>query len=397
MATYNLNAADLITLLASTVQNKTAGAILQTLEQNGSFPYPGGGGLGTATFTGPSGGSTLAAQNDTIPSTSQSLNTKFALIDLPTSTADPTAAYPQPGTVPSGTSTVFSFTSPGGVVIASGDQNVVVKDSGLGGDTLVGGAGSEKLAVSTGSNLLIGGSGLNTLIGGSGNDTLIGGGQTREQAGFGANLLIGGVTSSAHDTLVGASGADTLSVTYGDNRLVAAGPNSLFGGAGSDTMFGASGAYLQAGSGTARMYTEAGPETVVAGSGSDTVVALSNSGQLNVVGGIGALRVVDNGNNSLGTGGASLTLAGGLGAERVLLGSLGVDTASNNTIKDSITGGSGAMSIVSYQSAGSLVSNSSSVAGGTHTLTFHNGQVIVVNDANNNITLNFNGGGSAVV
>ena len=43
MATYQLNASDLITLLASTVQSNTGGAIINTLIQNGEFPGPIGG------------------------------------------------------------------------------------------------------------------------------------------------------------------------------------------------------------------------------------------------------------------------------------------------------------------------------------------------------------------
>ena len=40
MATYHLNAADLLTLLASTATTGTEGAILQTLIQNGEFHVP---------------------------------------------------------------------------------------------------------------------------------------------------------------------------------------------------------------------------------------------------------------------------------------------------------------------------------------------------------------------
>jgi len=86
--------------------------------------------------------------------------------------------------------------------------------------------------------------------------------------------------------------------------------------------------------------------------------------------------------------GASATIAGGIGASNLTLGSTG---------QDSITGGAGAIAITSTQAVGALTSNSSNAVGGTHTLTFTNGQTIIINDAGSNITIHFAGGGATTV
>ena len=53
------------------------------------------------------------------------------------------------------------------------------------------------------------------------------------------------------------------------------------------------------------------------------------------------------------------------------------------------------MVINTSQTFDHLVSNSSTTPGGSHTLTFYNGQVLVINDVNSNVTINFNGGGGS--
>jgi hypothetical protein len=63
---------------------------------------------------------------------------------------------------------------------------------------------------------------------------------------------------------------------------------------------------------------------------------------------------------------------------------------------DSILSGSGAINIQSQQSAAN-VSNSSTAVGGLHTLTFTDGQTIVINDINSNVTIHFAGGGTTTV
>jgi Ca2+-binding RTX toxin-like protein len=442
MATYNLNAADLITLLASTVQPTTGGSILEALINNGEFPGPVGATYGVETDIGPSGGSVLPDQNITIPATINGFPTQLELITLPTSTAVTGSTFPTPGVGPVTPVTNFTFTSPGGIVIGVGDQAVDVVDKGPGGDTLVGGAGFERFGVRSGDNLLISGTGQNSLFGGSGDDTLIGGGQSRVQAGTGNQKLVGGTIAGAHDTLIGGSGDDTLTVTEGDNRLIGGtGFNTLMGGSGDDTLIGGGLSSLVAGTGQQKLeggQTTTAQDTLTGGSGKDVLVAFEGANSLtagsgqntlrgfggdNTLNGAGATRIVAAGGDEtltaaagddtmvlnsptvkvdafFGSGalkfldtltsgtdtqaGASATITGGLGTSRVFLGDTG---------DDSVTSGLGAMRILSSQSADDLISNSSTAAGGTHTLQFKNGQTIVVNDVNSNITIHFTGAG----
>jgi hypothetical protein len=111
------------------------------------------------------------------------------------------------------------------------------------------------------------------------------------------------------------------------------------------------------------------------------LVAQSASGSLQVSLGSGNAQFND-------LTGASATIAGAAGASSLTLGSTG---------QLSITGGVGAMSITSAQSLGALTSNSSTAVGGTHTLTFGNGQTIVINDASSDVTIHFTGGGATTV
>jgi Ca2+-binding RTX toxin-like protein len=385
MPTYNLDAADLITLLRSTDQLTTDGQILEALIQNGEFPGPISSLYHVETDIGPSGGSSLPTQDDVIAS-----GAELELITLPTSTAVTGSPFPAPTIGSASPVTAFNFVSPGGVVIGVGDQAVDVTDFGAGHDTLVGGAGYERLAVTGGPNLLVGGAGYNTLMGGVGDDTLIGGGRSRLVAGAGNNSLLGGALAGAQDTLVGGSGKDLLRVTEGDNRLVGgSGANSLYGGSGEDSLVGGASNSLIAGAGNNRLVAGAGSETLVGGGGNDSLVATSAASQLQVTFGSGSTRFVDRFASGMDTqAGASATIAAGAGASRVILGDTGTD---------SITSGFGAMSILSTQTAGNLVSNSSTSPGGAHTLTFQDGQTIVVGDFNSNITIHFQGGGTTTL
>jgi hypothetical protein len=139
MATYNLNAADLVTLLQTTVTQPTSGLILNTLIANGEYPGP--------------ISSLVGVQTDLYNSSASSLiptGTELELLTLPTSTGDPTLAplAPHPTVGPATPVFNFNFLSPGGVVIAAGDQADIVTDynTGTKGDTLLGGGGNEYLA-----------------------------------------------------------------------------------------------------------------------------------------------------------------------------------------------------------------------------------------------------------
>jgi hypothetical protein len=368
MATYNLSAADLVTLLQTTVTQPTDGLILGTLIHNGEYPGP--------------ISSLVGVQTDLYNSSTSSIiptGTQLELLTLPTSTGDSMAAASAPTPVVGPTTPVynFSFLSPGGVVIAAGDQADIVADynTGTKSDTLLGGGGNEYLSSVVGNNSLVAGTGANTLHGGFGNDTLVGGGDSKLVAGDGNNVLIGGTIAGATDTLVGGIGNDKLSVTEGNNRLVAGtGGNTLYAGSGLDSLIGATNASLVGGSGDTRVVARGGSETIAAGSGQDTLISNVSSGKLDVSLGSGFTTYRDN-------GGSTASITGGSGAAYVKLAATG---------NDSITGGTGAINISSENTAVGLMTSTS---GNTHVLTFANGQVLTINDANSDITIHFTGAG----
>jgi Ca2+-binding RTX toxin-like protein len=340
MATYNLNAGDLITLLKSTVTDPSQNAILAQLAISGDLTSNTNG-VFTELYN--SGGTTL------VPA-----GTILDLLTLPTSTSIPGSSYPTPTVGAATPSTDITLVSQGGLLVAAGDQADSIFDIDTGGtDTLLGGAGFERLYVETGNASIVGGTGQNTLVGGYGKDTLTAG--------------------------------------TGNQRLIAGfGGSTLYGGSGTDTLVGTFGASMVAGSGATRIistYTPVSPsglrgsETVVAGSGSDTIVATASNFALNVSIGSGTALYRD-------LTGANSTVTGGTGAAKVVLGTTGSDT---------INSGTGNITIVSSQSSLSLTSNTSTAVGGAHTLTFNNGQVIQVNDANSNVVIHFSGGGSTPV
>ena len=444
MATYQLNAADLLTLLASTVTASTEQNIIDALTAAGKMPS-GSQTINVQTNEGPPDSSGVF--DDTIAS-----GIDLELITTSHSSTVPGANFPTPTVGPSMPSATYNFKSSGGVVIATGDQAVTINDvdggsaadtlvSGAGyqhysytgpstvlkagsgnqtvaggtstssHDTLVGGSGASYLQVSQGDNRLIGGTGANTLVGGSGNDTLLGGGSSSLIAGTGTSRLVGGTVSGSHDTLIGGIGNDTLLVKTGNNSLVGgSGLNTLKAGVGSDTLVGGGQSRLVAFGGNTTMFTSAtgpgdtliggsgddvmtafrgdnrivtgsGHNTITLGAGNDTVVAANSQGSLLVNIGSGNARIVDE-------FGAKASIVGGAGTANVVLGFKGDDT---------IVGGTGSIDITSLHSAGELVSNSSTAVGGLHTLTFSDGQTITINDVNSNITIHFAGGGTTAV
>jgi Ca2+-binding RTX toxin-like protein len=413
MTTYNLNAGDLLTLLDSTVTSTTAGSILTALVNNGEFPGYINSLFGVETQAGPPGGGLPAVADDTV-----SAGTKIELITIPTSqTSGTILTAPTAGAL--SPSEVFNFTNTvGGVVFVAGDQSVTINDLGtLGGDTLVGGAGFEKLVATGGANRLYGGSGANTLVagsgkdtlvGGSGQNTLIGGGQSSLVAGSGNQKLIGGLTVAAHDTLIGGSGDDRLKVYRGDDSLVGgSGNTTLLSGIGYDTLVGSGNSRLLAkvaghallessgnSTGHDTMKAFAGDNTILASAGDDRVVVGSSS---TVVGSTKDTVYLGSGNNTVVSGNVpgsgltsgDLTLFGGTGQARVVLGT--------GAVTDSIMGGAGATTVVSLESSVNLTSNSNTAVGGLHTLQFSDGQTIVINDANSNITIHFADGGTTNV
>jgi Ca2+-binding RTX toxin-like protein len=151
------------------------------------------------------------------------------------------------------------------------------------GTVLEGGAGADRLYGSSaagGSAVLIAGSGANTVTGGLGADSLVGGGASLLKAGTASvsQVLLGGYSANAHDTLDAGSNNAVLAVANGSNLLRAGtGHATMFGGAGNDVLTGGGGAAVMVGG--------SGHSTLQAGSGGDTLVG---GGQSLLIGGSGA-------------------------------------------------------------------------------------------------------------
>ena len=394
MATYNLSAADLITLLNSTTTTTTGKAILDSVSSAfpSAFPF---GTTSVQTDTGPAdtvpGGYTVTS-NDTVPA-----GTQLELITVPGSTTLSGSSFTA-GT--SGTSlqsaiTPITLTTSGGVVIGAGDQYVSVLDSNTGStaDTLIGGAYLEKLLSLAGNNKLVAGSGYNTLQGGSGSDSLYGGGLSVLNSGSGANLLTSSSLSGGHDILRGGTGADTLTAIAGNNVLTAGtGANTLISGSGHDTLRGGGNTYMQLGSGATRVVESVASshDTIIGGTGSDTVkfdLNLAGVGT-SLVGGLGGLRIVDE-------SGAN-TIQGGIGGDTVLLSNFfGQNPTVSNTANQTITAGSGGVRIVTDESQSYY---GVTQTGSTYNVTFSDsGQKLTINDTSGTgVTLVFGNGTSHV-
>jgi hypothetical protein len=141
------------------------------------------------------------------------------------------------------------------------------------------------------------------------------------------------------------------------------------------------------------LIAEGGAETLVGGSGLDTLVAttLGSSITASLGSGYTLFRdvITDTAPGAFSTqGGASATITGGSGGGKVVLGATG---------DDSILSGAGAIKILSSQTLADLDTSKSTHSGATSTLVFDNGQTIVVNDVNADITIHFTGGGSVPV
>jgi hypothetical protein len=393
MATYNLAAADLLTLLGSTLSPQTEQAVLESLSSA----------FGSSFLSGISNIVTAAGPSDTstsgngYSSTTLPAGTQLFVVTTPNSTDITGSSYDSTTAGNQSTGTYMNVVSPGGVAMLAGDQSVTVADQNTGGvpDTLLGGAGREKLVSALGSNVLIGGSGLNTLVGGAGADRLIGGAHSRLVAGSGPNLLMSSTVPGGHDTLVGGTGADLLIAQGGNNRLVAGtGFNTLLGGPGNDTIIGGGHTDISLGSGNSRVVESvAGAmDTVTAGSGHDTVVLAYGTANLavSVVGSTGSLRMADLAGSN--------TITGGAGSDTVVLSSLVSGVSQTNTSNQTITAGSasGGIRIVTNEAYSNY--SIATAPGGGNTVTFSDtGQTLTINDASGlNVTLVFGSGHTPV-
>lgn len=396
MATYNLTATDLITLLNSTVTTPTGKAILDSVSSafDTAFPF---GNTSVQTTTGPAdtAPSTYAiTYNDTVAA-----GVQLDLIVVPGSTAVTGAPFTagQAGTSMQTAITPITLTTAGGVVLAAGDQftSLLDKNMGTAADTLIGGAYQEKLFSLSGNNVLVGGTGANTLQGGSGQDTLIGGGMSILQSGSsgtGAAVLKSSTMAGGHDTLRGGAGADSLQAQDGDNRLLAGtGANTLVGGSGHDTLIGGHNTFIKLNDGATRVVESiAGAhDTILAGSGSDTVVfatGLTGIGA-SISGSTGGLRVVD--------ASGSNTIQGGLGGDTVLLANFfGQNPTVSNTANQTITAGTGGVRIVTAESSANYAVTQT---GSTYNVQFSDsGQKLTINDASGSgVTIVFGDGSPA--
>jgi Ca2+-binding RTX toxin-like protein len=203
----------------------------------------------------------------------------------------------------------------------------------LGTDTLYGGTGDDSLIGGDSNDQLFGGSGADTLDGGAGDDNLYAEGKdtpTTEglDSSTSTNLLNGG---AGNDYLQGGMGNDSLTGDVGNDNLNGGGGNdSLSGGADNDNVDGGDGTdTLSGGDGLDTLNGGAGADSLDGGAGND-VLYVGNSGGPRglyidtLVGGTGDDRLY------AGESDAAV-MTGGLGADRFVLASVGLDTSASSS------------------------------------------------------------------
>lgn len=219
-------------------------------------------------------------------------------------------------------------------------------------DTVDGGAGNDTITAGYGADLLIGGLGDDSVSGGDGNDTIDGDhGNDVLRGGNGADTIVG---DDGDDSLFGDTGADYLS---GD-----AGNDVINGGSGADTLVGGDGDdSMNGGTGADTMDGGAGNDTMVGGDGNDHLEGWADSDRLDgglgndtlwgsvgndtLIGGDGSdVLNGEEDNDSLNGGTGNDTLSGAAGDDTIL-GGAGVDSITGGVGNDSIDGGSGSDNI----------------------------------------------------
>ena len=219
-------------------------------------------------------------------------------------------------------------------------------------DTVDGGAGNDTITAGYGADLLIGGLGDDSVSGGDGNDTIDGDhGNDVLRGGNGGDTIVG---DDGDDSLFGDTGADYLS---GD-----AGNDVINGGSGADTLVGGDGDdSMNGGTGADTMDGGAGSDTMVGGDGNDLLDGLADADRVDgglgndtlyghtgddtLIGGDGSDQLygeADNDNLNGGTGNDTLSGAAG---DDTILGGAGVDSITGGVGNDSIDGGSGSDNI----------------------------------------------------
>lgn len=156
----------------------------------------------------------------------------------------------------------------------AGDDSVV---SGTGNDTLTGGDGHDTLVGMAGNDVIFGNRNSDFLNGDAGNDTIYGG-QNDGPAGD------DGIMRAGVDSIYGGSGDDVLLGNHGGDLVYGeAGADTLFGGKDADTLYGGDGSDLIYGDlGDDLLYGDnsysssgAGSDTLLGGDGEDTAVYLN--------------------------------------------------------------------------------------------------------------------------
>lgn len=228
----------------------------------------------------------------------------------------------------------------GGVI-----DNVSLKATGEGHDTIAGGSGNDVIDGGVGNDLIYGAnfpSDSNStkshvvtladddqLFGGVGNDTMYGNsGDDLLDGGEGNDHLFGG---KGNDTLLGGAGDDELNGNTGDDRISdGAGNDTVNGGSGNDTFLAGAGDDAYTGGSDFDTISFAGASNgVVVDLGAHTAHGLGNDTLSGIEGVVGSsfddLLKGDSKANVLDGGGGNDVLWGGLGAD-TLTGGEGSDT-----------------------------------------------------------------------
>jgi len=278
------------------------------------------------------------------------------------------------------------------VVMSVSNGQVVVTYDSLTQDYQVGSIHLIDLNMGSGATTVDIGAGVPSVIssGGSGTDTVTANNSARDTltGGSGGADSINASGSGA-DSLAGSSaGNDTLVAGSGDCTLQAvAGNNSLVGGSSADL--------LEGGSGADTMVAGGGNNSLMAGSGADSMVG--GGGQDFMQGGAGNdTMIAGDGNSTLFSGAGSDSLVGGAGADEMKAVGPGNTTvvagSGDQTLKavngnDSLLGGSGLDRLRGGGGRDTLVAGS-----GTTTIKSSLGQdSIVANAGNDDLVKAFSG------
>lgn len=286
----------------------------------------------------------------------------------------------------------------GGYTIANG---VVIERaySGSGNDTLHGndvdnvlnsGAGNDEVNGNGGHDKIFGKDGEDTITGGSGDDTVTAGNDNDVVYGDGGDDFLKG--SGGLDTIYGGNNNDSLYGQGSADRIEGGSGNDYVnGGGGDDVMYGGGGDdSMQAGTGHDTIYGNAGDDTINGGKGRDLINGGNHNDSLSG----------SSSNDTLNGGSGNDTLNGGTGND-ILDGGVGDDTLIGGGGDDTFifNGGYGSNVIEDFKVKFDTLSLNSSLVGGATTgeqvidmfgsvlgddltLTFADGTVIEILDAN---------------